>query len=229
MVKGDDPASFDSPEAFRPPLRNGGLQPTRFFMEQLFQFYPAPVTKLTEGKEINLKEVYQYITLDADALTNTYRLRALWGEAHAGKRTLKEVRDYKAEHFDYVCFSGTFRARGDEGLIQHSGLICLDFDHVGTYLQTRSLREKLVADRYFTTWMMFTSPSGDGFKWVVGIDLTKCDHRTWFQALRNYLRITYGLEADAKCINVSRACFLPYDANCYVHPEISNQPDVCPY
>ena len=77
--------------------------------------------------------------------------------------------------------------------------------------------------------MMFTSPSGDGFKWVVGIDLAKCDHRTWFQALSNYVRITYGLETDAKCINVSRACFLPYDANCYVHPEISNKPDVCPF
>ena len=178
---------------------------------------------------ISLKEVYQYITLDAGALTHTHRLRELWREAHAGKRALKEVRDYKAAHFDYACFSGTFRTRDDEGLIQHSGLICLDFDHVGTYLQTRSLREKLLTDRYFTTRMMFTSPSGDGFKWVVGIDLAKCDHRTWFQALSNYVRITYGLETDAKCINVSRACFLPYDANCYVHPEISNKPDVCPF
>ena len=76
----------------------------RFFMDYYFQFYPAPVTKLTEGKVISLKEVYQYITLDADALTHTHRLRELWREVHAGKRVLKEVRDYKAAHFDYACF-----------------------------------------------------------------------------------------------------------------------------
>ena len=41
-----------------------------------------------------------------------------------------EAKMYKATHFDYCTFSGLFRKRSEKELIMHSGLICLDFDHV---------------------------------------------------------------------------------------------------
>ena len=70
---------------------------------------------------------------------------------------------------------------------------------------------------------MFTSPSGDGIKWWVPIDIQKRPHEVWFKAMQNYLNATYGLEVDPQCVNVSRACFLPYDPDCIVNPNI------CPY
>ena len=81
---------------------------------------------------------------------------------------------------------------------------------------------------YFRVIIYIISPSGDGLKWVIDIDLAKCNHRMWFQAVRNYIYQTYHLEVDEKCINVSRACFLPHDSNCYAHPSILKQQGVCP-
>lgn len=132
----------------------------------------------------------------------------------------KEARGYKQANFDYVTFSGVFNYGRDKGLIKHSGLICLDFDHLSDVAATKEL---LIADSYFPPQLLFTSPSGDGIKDVVGIDVERCDHRTWYKAIRNYMKCTYNLEVDQSCINVSRACYLPHDIEVYVSP------DVCPF
>jgi hypothetical protein len=71
--------------------------------------------------------------------------------------------------------------------------------------------------------MAFRSPSGDGLKWFIKIDLTRCDHRQWFDAVRNYLMSMYGLsdkQADPSVRNESRACFLCYDPQVYVNPAL---------
>ena len=186
-----------------------------------FSFFRAPAQSVKPVKSADVKGIYKYITLYQPAMKATQELRDITDE--------KEARKYKASHFDFACFSGEFSYRKDDCLIQHSGLLCLDFDHVGNYMQLWSLRGRLIEDHNFTTWLLFTSPSGDGLKWVIEIDLRKCDHKTWFRALQNYVKVTYGMEVDEKCINVSRACFLPHDSSCYVHPSILQEPDVCPF
>lgn len=186
-----------------------------------FSFFRAPAQSVKPLKSADVKGIYEYITLYQPAMKATHELRDITDE--------KEARKYKATHFDFACFSGLFSYRKDEYLVQHSSLLCIDLDHVGNYMQLWSLRERLIEDPHFTTWLLFTSPSGDGLKWVIEIDLSKCDHKTWFRALQNYVRVTYGLEADEKCVNVSRACFLPHDSSCYVHPSILQEPDVCPF
>jgi hypothetical protein len=178
---------------------------------------------------MDIKAAYQYITLHQGAMAHTHEFRNMIQAVREGSTDEKAVRQYKAEHFDFACFSGTFSYRRDEGLVAHSGLICLDFDHVGRGSALSSLRNRLIGDRYFTTQLLFTSPSGDGLKWVVDIDLSKCDHRTWFRALQNYVRATYGVATDEKCVNVSRCCFLPHDSGCYVNPITLTEPDVCPF
>lgn len=75
----------------------------------------------------------------------------------------------------------------------------------------------------FELELAFRSPSGDGLKLIVAIDLQEADHATWFLALQNYIRLNYGVDIDPACKNVSRACFLPYDRHCYVNPL------VCPF
>ena len=186
-----------------------------------FSFFRVPAKSVMPYKAVDVKGVYQYITLYSPAMVVTRELRTI--------NDPKQARKFKASHFDFVCFSGTSSYRKDDGLIQHSGLLCLDFDHVGNRFVLWELRQRLIADPFFTTWLLFTSPSGDGLKWVISIDLNLCDHRTWFRALQNYVRSTYNLETDEKCSNVSRTCFLPFDGNCYVHPSILNEPDVCPF
>ncbi len=198
-------------------------------MVHKFQFYSAPAKTVNSRQEMDIKAVYKYITLDQKAEAHTAALREIIKNVKEGRADEKEIRNYKATHFDFACFSGTFSYRKDDSLVKHSGLLCLDFDHVGDSVALHALREKLIADRYFTTWLLFTSPSGDGLKWVIGIDLQKCDHKTWFLALQNYIRMTYHLEVDEKCVNVSRACFLPHDSFCYVNPIILQEPDVCKF
>ncbi len=191
-----------------------------------FQFYSAPAQTVQSNRVMDIKEAYEYITLNQNALAHTHALRNIIKEVREGRADEKEARRYKAAHFDFACFSGTFSYRRDDCLTAHSGLLCLDFDHVG---DVHAVKAALLKDTYFTTQLLFTSPSGDGLKWVIGIDLAKCDHRTWFCAMRNYIRTTYQQEVDEKCVNVSRCCFLPHDGNCHVNPIILQEPDVCPY
>lgn len=186
-----------------------------------FSFFKAPAQSVKPLKSVDVKGIYKYITLYRPAMDSTRQLRTI--------TDAQEARKFKATHFDFACFSGTFSYRKDDCLVQHSGLICVDMDHIGNYHALWTLRQKLVTDMNFTTWLLFISPSGDGLKWIVEIDLSKCDHKTWFHALQNYLKAIYCIEADASGINVSRACFLPHDCDCYVNPIILQEPDVCPF
>ena len=43
-----------------------------------------------------------------------------------------------------ICFSGIFSKREDAGLVRHSGLIAIDFDHLGNRLP--ELRKRLESD-----------------------------------------------------------------------------------
>ena len=43
----------------------------------------------------------------------------------------KPTRDRLKKKLPSICFSGTFSQRNLQGLKQHSGLICLDFDNAG--------------------------------------------------------------------------------------------------
>lgn len=187
-----------------------------------FQFYEAPVRNTRSVKTMTIADAYSYITTSMRAMESTHQLRSLLERVKRGEADVKEARRLKAERFDFCTFSGTFSHRADDALLCHSGYICLDFDHVGTADEIYRLRNLLVEDEYFTTLLAFVSPSGDGLKWVVSIDTERGSHDKWFAALSNYVRATYNIECDAQCANISRACFLPFDATCYVAEGYSN-------
>jgi hypothetical protein len=173
-----------------------------------FSFFSSPIRSIKPSGTFTLLDAFNYIT-GSRATHNTYQLRAIKDSDYAKK--------FKASHFDYCTFSGTFRYRNDKGIIQHSGLLCLDFDHLDNIEETRKI---LLNDRYFETQLLFISPSGDGLKWVVEIDIDKASHKDWFMSISNYLKCTYSLIADQQCKNISRACFLPYDHKCYINPQL---------
>lgn len=204
-------------------LISGGTEeqyvPQQAAQQHLFQFYHAPATTVQSNVVWGIREVYYYITQNPDAAERTRELREIIKDVRDGKRDPKDVGEYKKKNFDFVTFSGTFSHRKDDCLIKHSGLLCLDFDHVGGPTVLQELKEKLIRDENFTTWLCFVSPSGDGLKWVIEIEVSpEVSHQTWFLAVQEYIREIYHLEVDEKCGNVSRACFLPHDGECYVHP-----------
>ena len=177
--------------------------------ERRIQFYEHPVTNAVSHKEVSVADVFCLIT-SCQYRDITMKLRSITDD--------KERKAFKARNFDFVTFSGLFSYRKDDCMTRHSGLMSLDIDHVGSRL--KELKAALVNDPYFETELLFTSPSGDGLKWVVEINLDDCDHRTWFRAIQNYMRQVYNVEVDEKCINESRTCFIPFDIEVYVNPLI---------
>jgi hypothetical protein len=168
-------------------------------------FFKAPVRNVFPSETLRLGKIHQLIVGDKyKAITE--KLRAI--------EDSKEKRKFKANRFDYVTFSGVFERRNDKFLQKHSNLITLDFDHLQ---DIEKVRQQLLDDEYFETEMLFISPSGDGLKWIVRIELGEFTHQENFLAITNYIKHTYNLEVDASGKDVSRACFLPHDANAYLH------------
>lgn len=175
-----------------------------------FSYFKAPVSNTIPSREIPITDVYQLIKGE------TFKDQTLRLQAIADKSA---SRTFKAANFDYVTFSGMFSKRSDKSLVRHSGLIALDFDKVE---DVATLRQQLLQDEYFDTELLFVSPSGNGLKWVVSIDITKATHLRYFQAISAYIRHTYTIEVDQSGKDVSRACFLSYDPLSYINPKYLN-------
>ena len=178
--------------------------------EAQFSFFAAPVTnKVPRREPMTLLECHRFITQSERARAATLALRRA--------ATPEERRRIKAATMDYAMFSGTFAYGSDQRILRHSSMLCLDFDHVAASPEeVEQVKRRLMQDDKVESLMAFRSPSGDGVKWVVGIDLTLCCHNTWFAALSTYALTTYGIAADRQCANVSRACFLPHDPHALV-------------
>jgi len=186
--------------------------------EHRIQYYRHPISNVVSRNRVGIYHLWTYITNPLLFKHATDTLRGIEDE--------KERKAFKAKEFDYILASGTFSSRNDKGLILHSGLICTDIDHIG-HDHVEELKQQFIHDEVmkqnFELELAFRSPSGDGLKLINQIDLQEADHATWFLALQNYIQCNYGVDVDPACKNVSRACFLPYDRNCYVNPLI------CPF
>ncbi|WP_225035676.1 BT4734/BF3469 family protein [Winogradskyella sp. SM1960] len=168
-------------------------------------FFKAPVRNVFPAETMRLHQIFALITSDKyKAITE--ELRAI--------TDVKEARKFKANRFDYVTFSGTFEKRNDKKLLQHSNLLTIDFDHLENIPK---FKEQLLNDEYFETEMLFISPSGDGLKWIIRIDISETSHSEYFTAVANYIKHTYNIEVDQSGKDVSRACFLPYDPTAFLH------------
>ncbi len=168
-------------------------------------FFKAPVRNVFPAETLRLHDIFQLITSD-NYKAITEKLRSI--------QDVKEARKFKANNFDYVTFSGVFEKRNDADLIKHSSLMAIDFDHLENL---QELKSQLLNDEYFETEMLFVSPSGDGLKWIIRIDISEVSHSEYFKAIANYIKHTYNIEVDQSGKDVSRACFLPYDPTAFLH------------
>ena len=172
--------------------------------DKIISFYRAPISNCCPTVNKSVREIYDYIKHERAGVVT--KLRSIKDETAA--------REYKAKSFNHCTFSGTFSYRSSDKLIEHSGLLCLDFDHLD---DVEGVFQKLISDQRCPTALLFRSPSGDGLKWVIEIDISKASHQDWFDSISNYLKQTYSLEADSQCRNISRACFLPHDPHCIIN------------
>ena len=172
-----------------------------------FSFFRKPIQNIEPLRAIGVVDVYRYV-VGHYAQPQTEALRSMTSPT--------DVKKYKASHFDYCTFSGLFRKRNEKELITHSGLMCLDFDHVENM---EEVKRQILNHEYFDTELLFTSPSGNGLKWIIPVNLKGWEHSRFFKAVANCIRATGLPKVDMSGSDVARACFLPYDPQAYITPK----------
>ena len=142
----------------------------------------------------------------------------------ASKELVKKIRAEKRKpernelkkKLPAVCFSGKFTKRADSYLVEHSGLICLDFDGYTKQKDLLEDKEKLSKNKF--VYSVFISPSGNGLKVLVKIPADADNHINYFNSLEKYFNSQYF---DKTSKNVSRVCYESYDALIHVNENSS--------
>lgn len=109
--------------------------------------------------------------------------------------------------------SGTFEGgRKMEYLKMYSGFIHLDFDKL---TPDELAKAKSQVCEMPTTFACFTSPSGNGFKVFIEVDTTAEHHSIAYKQVQEHYEKVLGIEADPKCKDITRLCFVSYDTETY--------------
>lgn len=115
-----------------------------------------------------------------------------------------------------VCFSGKFNKRTDNSLVEHSGIICLDFDGYKKQKELLQEKETLSKDKHIMS--VFISPSGNGLKALVKIPRDAENHVSYFNSLEKHFNSEYF---DKTSKNISRVCYESYDPLIYINENSS--------
>ena len=175
-------------------------------------FFRRPIKNTKPCREASPQDIYKYLVSDY-AKAHTEQIPAIADN--------RERSRYKAANLDYITPGGTFRSRKENELIQASGYMVIDFDHIPN---AKGLVKRLANDTNFETILAFRSPSGDGVKWIVALpdtnkpDGTPFTYGEFFTILSNYSKKIYGIEADPSGKDICRACFLPHDPDAFINP-----------
>ena len=128
----------------------------------------------------------------------------------------KSQRNELKKNLPAICFSGKFNKRNDNSIIEHSGLICLDFDGYENNKSLLNDKEKLTKNNF--VYSVFISPSGKGLKVLVKIPQDIDNHVNYFNSLEIYFNNPHF---DTTCKNLSRVCYESYDPLIYVNENSS--------
>jgi hypothetical protein len=106
--------------------------------------------------------------------------------------------------------SGYFSYRSDDKLIEHSGVLAIDLDHVNNVY---TVKKSFQSDKYVMS--VFLSTSGDGLRVLFMID--PLFHRQAFKGIAAYIYEKYGLVADPNGINISKPYVVSFDPLAYIN------------
>lgn len=126
----------------------------------------------------------------------------------------KARQEAKKKDVPYVTISGLFNHRAKDGLVKHSGFICLDIDDVP--LDEMSEKIEQIKNDLFC-FCLFKSISGKGFSVIVKIEPKR--HLDAFLGLEVYFAKKYELYLDKSCKDISRARFVSYDPDAFLNLE----------
>lgn len=126
----------------------------------------------------------------------------------------KPAREQMKRALPAVMLSGSTRGgHKATDVLEHSGLLQIDFDHVGN---AAALRDRIGKDQYIlAAWI---SPSGDGVKAIMRIPPDIARHKDAFHAAADYMDRTYAHKIDPSCSDVSRLCFVSHDPALVYNP-----------
>jgi hypothetical protein len=106
-------------------------------------FFCAPITNKVPLRTVTLIEVAKMVkSLWLEPQTTA--LRKITSEA--------EAREFKGKNLPYVTPAGIFSYCNDQSLVKHSGVLCMDLDHIG---DVDGLKHRLIKDSLFETLMAF--------------------------------------------------------------------------
>lgn len=199
-----------------------------YYTPPYFSFFPSPVTRVVPSLSITPYSVYRYLVSDI-AASATADIRAA--------STPDQRRELKKKRLDFVVPGAVLNRRCLEGLVSASGLMVLDFDHLGPFpagLDAGLGILSLVAPLWdkFDSVLGFVSPSGDGYKLIIDIDWdlkdrakivprraleTDGERRAAADAYKSIYEdcgsvcARMGYELDKSGSDITRACYLPHD------------------
>lgn len=196
-------------------------------MEEQFSYYNPPITNTTPEREpYSLSRVYSIIISD-ELRGDIEKIRTLTAQEFE-----KERKQAKSKLpfvtfggiFDYRAGRRTAEEKGYKGLLQSSGLVNIDLDHItkGGY-NVETLKKTFAEDPELGARLIFTSPSGDGLKIVSkcnAVITSEDDYKMVFKAICNYIKKVYSIPEegrgqvwgiDKQVNDISRGCYLSYD------------------
>jgi DNA-binding transcriptional regulator YiaG len=148
--------------------------------------------------------------------------QVLLTEVINGIRTKSErslVTDKKYLPVAYFPATKMIGRKKNENVVEHSGMIILDIDKdKKPGIDFPSLKQNITADKY--TCVCFNSPNG-GIKVIVNTNIFALEyHGVYFESIKQHFLKHYNIkEIDPSGCNVARACYLPYDYDCYYNPK----------
>jgi hypothetical protein len=159
-------------------------------------------------KSLTLEQALEHIRHD------TYR-QQIEGLRAALSRHGKSFYDGAKKQLDAYTFAGIFhQTRTKQHLLQHSGLVHLDYDGVPDVARAREVLCGGASIAY-----IFLSPSGLGLK--VGVHVPRVSDDTSYkhawQLVADALEQHTGLVADTTGKDISRLCFVSWDPDMYIN------------
>lgn len=125
----------------------------------------------------------------------------------------KEERTELKKRLPAITPSGTFTRRNLDGLVKHSGLICLDIDRQDNESLDNFGDIKNILSKIENIAYCGLSVSGNGFYCLVPIERPDL-HKLHFEALSNDLR-RFSITVDRSGSDVTRLRFYSYDPEAY--------------
>ena len=172
--------------------------------------------------EIGEREVSLFNTVKSKRNPSQTKVHALLYDIQHGKWSAEieqlrstasiQKRDKLKLRLPAVKWSGTFTGLSASDLIEHSGLLCLDFDDLGS--DPGRVRKLLREDGYVLAF--FTSPRARGLKVLVTVVADDGpQYRLCFDSARAHYEelLPKGVKLDSAPSNVASNCVVSYDPN----------------